>query len=283
MKTRNRRRLVLCLLASLLLHLLALLTVPRWSFEEAPLLRLARFQPEREEPVRFEPKRALGGPTPRTWMERLAAEGKPAELRVPTVAMVSALEAPEPLGPVLSPDQPRLFGEKGEQFEAPVDSLVTIEALNLAMLQQRLEELAGYERLWLPDTDTDDAESAARQRGEEEVLAAVEAMGGVRALNQLPGMSLKHANRPDSLATPDIVHYPDLPVVAHWTQYQTDIRSHPGGGLRIRRSIVPGLVRRGDAPAGGRGVSGGGADPAVPVPGIREGRRRLIDRVLLLG
>ena len=223
MRTSNRRRILLCLLASALLHLLALLTVPRLDFQETPLLRLVRFQPELEEPVRFEPKRALGGPTPRTWMERLVVEGRPTELRVPAVQMVPRLEAPELPGPVLSQDQPRLFGEKGDQFEAPVDSLITIEALNLAMLQQRLEELAGYERQWLPDADTGDEESAARQQGQEVVLAAVAAMGGVRALNQLQGMSLGPVSEPGFQA------------LASMTRFQTEVEVQER--LRVGRSF----------------------------------------------
>ena len=229
-KTRNSHRLVYCLLLSLLLHGLALWILPHGSFRKETIQQLVRFQPEEAEPVRFEPKRALGGPTPRTQMEKLVVEGKPSALKVPTTELVRAIDAPEPSGS-LSQAQPRLFGGKGGGFVRPVDTLLSIEEINLAMLQLRLEELAGYDRLWLPDADKDDAESDAQQRGRKIVLAAVEAMGGVRALNQLQGMSLRPAAPPDSLSTPDISRYQGFAIVAYWTTYQTEAEIREGWQL----------------------------------------------------
>ena len=187
MKRRRSSRTAAALLASFFLHLLFLLTV-QWPEELEKILRPVRFHQSLPEPERFEPAPRRYGPG--VQMERLVVQGKPEDLDVDAVVyrLVSELPPPPALFTVL--EAPRLQGEKAARFVAPVDSLISLDELNLDAMRQRLEELAQYDRLWLPDADTDDIDSQQRSMAQQIVLEAIEAMGGLQALTRLRSMAL---------------------------------------------------------------------------------------------
>jgi len=173
---------------SAVVHLLLLAALAS-LIRSHPNLLPVRFQlaPSLPRLFRTEPDRPLSAAE----MERLVIEGAPEDL--PWTAISSL--PPPPALPSATPDArlraPSWEGGKAESFEAMPDTFAALKAIDLAMLERRLQELARYRRMRLPDAGTDEAVSRDRQRAREVVMSAIEAMGGLEALTGIREMSLR--------------------------------------------------------------------------------------------
>lgn len=190
-RRQRRRRLLAAHGLAAALHLLVLALVAALIGGRYDLLPV-RFQLEPAIPRLFQadPDRPLSGAE----MERLVIEGQPEDLPWTEISML-----PPPLAlPAPVPDTrlsiPSWEGGKRIRFEAMPDSLPALKAIDLAMLQRRLRELARYRRMRMPDAGTDQTVSRDRQRAREVVMAAVEAMGGLEALSRIREMTLRPAS-----------------------------------------------------------------------------------------
>ena len=175
----RNRRVALCLLASLAVHVLFLWAYQRWAAE--PVLRALR--PERFElapalePQRFEP--APRATVPEVVMEQLRlaelmeaplpelteAVGLDLESLVPEIA----LEADSVLGPTLLPE----------------DTLSYEDALT-DLYRRKLVELHGRRIRVLPLADTTSEAGRRRTRARQIIDRAIEAMGGLERLRADP-------------------------------------------------------------------------------------------------
>ena len=80
------------------------------------------------------------------------------------------------------------MGEKSTEFEAVRDTFVLLDDILLETEHQRAEEKTGYARRWMSDADTTDADRRSREKAEEIVNRAIEAMGGMDRLLQVQDM-----------------------------------------------------------------------------------------------
>ncbi|MCC7265486.1 MAG: hypothetical protein IT369_23520 [Candidatus Latescibacteria bacterium] len=198
-KMSARRRwnsFTLALLVSLLVHVLALLVIESLPTPVQEIRYAVRLSPAPQERWFFEPvppssflpggdemEWLRGGAQPQAW------KGDPmAGLTLPEIG--AAAWCARPL------EEERWQGAP-PHFGLPPDTALSLEALDLAMMKQHQEELAQYEGLWLPDVDTSDAETHSRSRAQQIVEAAVEAMGGTRALAQIKDMTLTPVRKVD--------------------------------------------------------------------------------------
>ena len=178
-RSRNRR-VLLCLLASLAVHVLVLWAYQRWAAEPVlRVLRPARFElAPALEPERFEP--APRATVPEVVMEQLRlaelmmeaqlpeVEVAPPSLVLESLAPEPALEAGPGLGPALLPG----------------DTLSYEEALT-DLYRRKLVELRGRRIMVLPLADTTSEAGRRRSRAREIIDRAIEAMGGLERLRAI--------------------------------------------------------------------------------------------------
>jgi hypothetical protein len=183
--TIRRRRVSICLLSALALHLLGVIAYQRWATQRAEV--------EIPLPVRYEPmaiERERFYPVPPNLRAEIAAERLTEEaepLPSPELADVPPLPELE-LWELGDLEMRGEAGETSKAFGAREDSLPGLQELQLETVRMRADELAEYARLWTPDADVTDAASRDRQLGRQIVLAAVEAMGGMEALLEIRDM-----------------------------------------------------------------------------------------------
>ena len=243
-RTPGRLRLGLSLLLSACLHLLLLvashLLAPSPSpghlpFYRAPQAsstpRLRGREPEAESPA----------------MERVA--GRLPDLSLGQDAISSTVSGPvEPLG--APGDTLRALIEVGGRllpFERWLPAEDSVEAQDLGP-SLSMEERDVYARLWVPDADTTDQESASARRARQIVLACLNAMGGVDRLEALHSMAAvvwvraTTRYRPPEGREPFVVQ--TVPAYAHPV---AEWRFEPGGGWEsrpyTREGFFPSLTR----------------------------------------
>ena len=174
----RNRRMVLCLLASLALHMLFLWSYQRWAAE--PVQRVLR--PERFElapalePERFEPvPRAT---VPEVVMEQLRlAELMEAQLPEAAPPPEVALES-------LAPDA-ALEAEAGLDPDFLPGDTVSYETALTDLYRRKLLELRGRRIMVLPLADTTSEAGRRRSRAREIIDRAIEAMGGLARLQAI--------------------------------------------------------------------------------------------------
>ena len=177
-RSLRNRRVLLCLLASLAVHMLFLWAYQRWAAE--PVLRALR--PERFElapalePERFEP--APHATVPEVVMEQLRLAELMEEL--PEVAVAPPEVALESLAP-----EPALEAEDGPgPAFLPVDT-VSYESALTDLYRRKLVELQGRRIRVLPLADITSAAGRRRNRAQEIIARAIEAMGGLERLQAI--------------------------------------------------------------------------------------------------
>ena len=179
-RSLRNRRVLLCLLASLAVHMLFLWAYQRWAAE--PVLRALR--PERFElapalePERFEP--APPATVPEVVMEQLRLAEMMVEAALPEDAVAAPSMAVEGLAPEpgLEAD-PRL----GPAI-LPGDTLSYDSALT-DLYRRKLVELHGRRIRVLPLADTTSEAGRRRTRAREIIARAIEAMGGLERLQAI--------------------------------------------------------------------------------------------------
>ena len=184
----GRLRLGLSLLLSAFLHLLLLvvyhLIAPSPSPDHLPFFRTT--------PRALSAPR-LSGPEPETEspaMKRVA--GRLPDLSRTVDAVTSAVS--DSVAPRGAPGDtlagPIEVGGRRLSFErqVPAEDSVEVRAQDLGP-SFPMEERDAYARLWLPDADTTDEESAPARRARQIVLACLDAMGGVDRLEALHSMA----------------------------------------------------------------------------------------------
>ncbi|MFC1525902.1 hypothetical protein ACFL6X_03710 [Candidatus Latescibacterota bacterium] len=186
---RGRRvraqRVRLCLLASLLIHLLLISAYQRWASESVRrTLRPFLYEPvllPRPSPLRSVSPAFLPEPDLARLPETPSEPGFPLadmEATVPDSTWQMPWQKEALVGPPA----------EGKRYVPATDALLSLEDLQRRMVRMRAEELEQYARLWVPDADTTDQESRDRLLGRQIVLGAVEAMGGMAALLELRDM-----------------------------------------------------------------------------------------------
>ena len=180
LRSFRNRRVLLCLLASLAVHMLFLWAYQRWAAE--PVLRALR--PERFElapalePERFEP--APRASVPEVVMEQLRLAELMVEAALPKDAVAPPSMALESLAP-----EPALEAEdgRGPAF-LPVDT-VSYESALTDLYRRKLVELQGRRIRVLPLADITSAAGRRRNRAQEIIARAIEAMGGLERLQAI--------------------------------------------------------------------------------------------------
>ena len=178
-RSLRNRRVLLCLLASLALHMLFLWAYQRWAAESV----LRALRPERFElapalePERFEP--APRAAVPEVVMEQLRlaelmeaplpelTEGLPS-FDLESLAPEIALEADSRLGPAILPGDTVSY-----------DSALT------DLYRRKLVELHGRRIQVLPLADTTSEAGQRRSRARQIIARAIEAMGGLERLREV--------------------------------------------------------------------------------------------------
>ena len=179
-RSLRNRRVLLCLLASLAVHVLFLWVYQRWAAE--PVLRALR--PERFElapalePERFEP-------APRAAVPEVVME----QLRLAELMMEAPL--PEVEAALPSMDLEGLAPEPGLEAGAglgpaflPGDTL-SYESALADLYRRKLVELRGRRIMVLPLADTTSEAGRRRSRAREIIDRAIEAMGGLERLRAI--------------------------------------------------------------------------------------------------
>ena len=178
--SRNRR-LLLCLVASLALHMLFLWAYQRWAAE--PVLRVLR--PERFElapalePQRFEP--APRATVPEVVMEQLRL-AELMEAPLPEEAVAPPAVALESLAPQ-PPLELEIESGPGPVF-LPGDTVSYDSALT-DLYRRKLVELQERRIMVLPLADTTSETGRRRSRAREIIDRAIEAMGGLERLQAI--------------------------------------------------------------------------------------------------
>lgn len=183
----GRLRLGLSLLLSAFLHLLLIagyhLLAPTPSPDHLPFYRGPR--------ALSAPR--LSGPEPEAdapAMQRVA--GRMPDLSRTVDAVTSAVS--DSVAPRRAPGDtlagPVEVGGRHRPFEirVPAEDSVEVQAQDLGP-SFPMEERDAYARLWLPDADTTDEDSAPARRARQIVLECLDAMGGVERLKALRSMS----------------------------------------------------------------------------------------------
>ena len=184
-RSPDRRRLGLSLLLSACLHLLLLvashLLAPSPSPGHLPFYRPPQ-APSTPRLTGREPE--AGSPA----MERVA--GRLPDLSLDRDAISSIVSGP--VESLRTPGDtlggPIEVGGRGLSFERPVPAEDSVRAQDLEP-SMPMEERDGYARLWVPDADTTDQQSASARRARQIVLACLNAMGGVDRLEALHSMA----------------------------------------------------------------------------------------------
>ena len=176
-RSLRNRRVLLCLLASLAVHMLFLWAYQRWAAEPVlRALRPARFELAPSlEPERFEP--APRATVPEVVMEQLRLAELMMEAQLPEVAMAPPSLVLESLAP-----EPDLEAEaKLGLALLPADTLSYEDALT-DLYRRKLVELHGRRIRVLPLADTTSEAGRRRNRAREIIDRAIEAMGGLERL-----------------------------------------------------------------------------------------------------
>ncbi|MCY3737703.1 MAG: hypothetical protein OXG13_14945 [Gemmatimonadaceae bacterium] len=120
--------------------------------------------------------------------------------------------------------------------QVPAEDSVEVQAQDLGP-SFPMEERDAYARLWLPDADTTDEDSAPARRARQIVLACLEAMGGVDRLKALRSMSAVVWVRATSRYLPPVGRQP--PYVHRVPAYVHPVavwRFDPGSGQPWERA-----------------------------------------------
>ncbi len=178
----RNRRVLLCLLASLVVHMLFLWAYQRWAaervlrvlrvlrparFELAPALEAQRFQPE--------PRASV----PEVVMEQLRLAELMMEAPLPEVAAAPPAVVPEDLAP-----EPGLEDDSGAGPDILRDTLSYEDALT-DLYRRKLVELHGRRIRVLPLADITSEAGRRRSRAQEIIARAIEAMGGLERLQAI--------------------------------------------------------------------------------------------------
>ena len=225
----GRLRLGLSLLLSAFLHLLLIagyhLLAPTPAADHLPFYRSPR--------ALSTPR--LSGPEPEAdapAMQRVA--GRMPDLSRTVDAVTSAVS--DSVAPRRAPGDtlagPIEVGGRHRPFEirVPAEDSVEVQAQDLGP-SFPMEERDAYARLWLPDADTTDEDSAPARRARQIVLACLDAMGGVERLKALRSMSAVVWVRATSRLLSGVVYNvrPYAHPVSVW-------RFDPGSGLPWERT-----------------------------------------------
>ena len=178
-RSLRNRRMVLCLLASLAVHMLFLWGYQRWAAERVQrVLRPERFElAPALEPERFEP--APRASVPEVVMEQLRlAELMEAHLPELTVA------PPEMALESLAPDAALEDRAEVDPVFLPADTLSYEDALT-DLYRRKLVELHGRRIRVLPLADITSEAGRRRSRAQEIIARAIEAMGGLERLQAI--------------------------------------------------------------------------------------------------
>lgn len=225
----GRLRLGLSLLLSAFLHLLLIagyhLLAPTPSPDHLPFYRSPR--------ALSAPR--LSGPEPEAdapAMQRVA--GRMPDLSRTVDAVTSAVS--DSVAPRRAPGDtlagPIEVGGRHRPFEirVPAEDSVEVQAQDFGP-SFPMEERDAYARLWLPDADTTDEDSAPARRARQIVLACLDAMGGVERLKALRSMSAVVWVRATSRLLSGVVYNvrPYAHPVSVW-------RFDPGSGLPWERA-----------------------------------------------
>ncbi len=179
-RSLRNRRVLLCLLASLAVHMLFLWAYQRWAAESVlRVLRPARFELAPSlEPQRFEP--APRATVPDVVMEQLRL----AELMMEAPLPEDALGPPSPGLEGLAPE-PGLEADPGlGPALLPGDTLSYDSALT-DLYRRKLVELHGRRVRVLPLADTTSEAGRRRTRARQIIDRAIEAMGGLERLQAI--------------------------------------------------------------------------------------------------
>ena len=165
---------------SLLIHIVALLFVPR---RPAPPLVEERLQlrtaPRFAKPQLFSGRAPQGTPTQ---LERLSGPSfapSVAAPRLPAPALIGAPQADQ-LNPLAT--EALVAQPKAAPFHIEEVVLPDLDSLAFVAMAQTAADYEGFARMHRFDADTTDAESRGRQRARQIVERAIEAMGGRPAL-----------------------------------------------------------------------------------------------------
>ncbi len=179
-RSLRNRRVVLCLLASLAVHMLFLWAYQRWAAERVlRVLRPARFELAPSlEPQRFEP--APRATVPEVVMEQLRLAELMMEAPLPEAAAAVPSVGLEGLAP-----QPGLEADPGlGPAVLPGDTLSYDSALT-DLYRRKLVELHGRRIRVLPLADATSEAGRRRRRAREIIGRAIEAMGGLERLQAI--------------------------------------------------------------------------------------------------
>ena len=219
-RSLRSRRVLLCLLASLAVHMLFLWAYQRWAVERVQrALRPERFElAPALEPERFEP--APRASVPEVVMEQLRLAELMMDAPLPQVAPPPPV-VPEDLAP-----EPGLEDDYGAgPAILPGDTLSYEEALT-DLYRRKLVELHGRRIRVLPLADVTSEAGRRRSRAQEIIARAIEAMGGLERLQAVRDKRIE---------------------VEHWNGQRSiwegiEVRSYLRG-QRYRLDLAPRLAR----------------------------------------
>lgn len=175
----RRRRVQVAILASLIIHVLAISVYQRWGAGKvAQILRPVHLETVQVGPEldRFRPASPAG--LPEVEMEMVEPGVGPA--RLPDVAAIEQLLAPEV--PDVLPAIEDALTRRGKSGQAGIDDTLTLEEqIAKAFDRRRVQR----ERRWLyalPSADTTDQQTRSRRLAEAIVDSAIAAMGGLERM-----------------------------------------------------------------------------------------------------
>ena len=175
-RSLRNRRVLLCLLASLAVHMLFLWAYQRWAAERVlRVLRPARFElAPALEPQRFEP--APRASVPEVVMEQLRL-AELMEAPLPEDALAAPSVGMEGLAP-----QPDLEADPGLKPALQPGDTLSYDSALADLYRRKLVELHGRRIRVLPLADTTSEAGRRRTRAREIIARAIEAMGGLERL-----------------------------------------------------------------------------------------------------
>ena len=175
-RSLRNRRVLLCLLASLAVHMLFLWAYQRWAAERVlQVLRPARFElAPALEPQRFEP--APRASVPDVVMEQLRL-AELMEAPLPEDALAPPSVGLEGLAP-----QPGLEADPGLKPDILPGDTLSYDSALADLYRRKLVELHGRRIRVLPLADTTSEAGRRRSRAREIIDRAIEAMGGLERL-----------------------------------------------------------------------------------------------------
>ena len=180
---RRRRGVLISVVASIIFHVVALEVYQHWFAGQVE--RILR-------PVRFEQRPGIAQAKPY----------RPPVPRIPAVVLEQlgvSIDRLAPLAPLPDlegmilelpgvPVPARLPGARQTRRPEPAPDLPELEDILRDTIEKRAAELEDYSRVWTPDADTTDADTENLRQARRVIAAAVEAMGGAKALSQVRDM-----------------------------------------------------------------------------------------------